>query len=859
MKLSTSDSTGVGRRVELSVSGMTCAACSARIERKLNKLDGVHATVNYAAGRASVTATSLVDDALLVDTVEKAGYQAEVLAPASEAEPDDRARDLWRRMVVSIALFVPICDLSLLFMFLPQARFTGWQWLLLVLALPVVGWAAWPLHRAALINARHRASSMDTLVSLGITAATGWSLYAMFFQTGSADDAAGWRLLLRPEGAIYLEVAAGVAAFVLAGRYVEARAHRNAGDALRELAALGAKAVTVLLDDGSQRQVPVHELGVGQRFLVRAGETIGTDGRVVDGQAAVDCSAMTGESVPVEVIANDEVVGGTVVLNGWLVVEATRVGQDTQLSAMVRMVEEAQSGKAAVQRLADRISAYFVPAVLVAAAGTLLGWLLVVGSPQEAFNAALAVLVIACPCALGLATPTALVVASGRAAQLGIFIKGYRSLESTQDIDTVVLDKTGTVTDGRMTVVEVSCVPDVDVRRVLRLAGAVEDVSEHAVAAAVSSYARAELEALPQVERFTGMPGLGATGMVEGHDVLVGRAKLCHERGLVLPEDLDRTRRKWEQQGNTTVVVGCDGSAVAVIAVADRVKPSAAAAVAELHRIGLRTVMLTGDNDATARKVAEEVGIGEVIAEVLPDEKVEVVRRLQSGGRAVAVVGDGVNDAPALACADLGLAIGSGTHVAINAADIVLVREDLAAVPDSIRLARRTLRTIRGNLVWAFGYNVAALPLAALGLLNPLIAAAAMALSSVLVVSNSQRLRRFSGSTAHRATGGVAPLVSGAAEPVSGLVQRGGTSSAFSLWDPRLMVHRSFCCGVWGTPRTEMVLDRGDGDQDEEVRCGSVRWCGLGGGVGRARRCGARGFAVDEPGAVVRHRGRRTG
>ncbi|SDY50382.1 cation-transporting P-type ATPase A/B/Cu+-exporting ATPase [Saccharopolyspora shandongensis] len=751
MKSLTADSTGVGRRVELSVSGMTCAACSARIERKLNKLDGVHATVNYAARRASVTAASSVDDALLVETVEKAGYQAAVLAPASEAEPDDdRARDLWRRMVVSIALFVPICDLSLLFMFLPQARFTGWQWLLLVLALPVVGWAAWPLHRAALINARHRASSMDTLVSLGITAATGWSLYAMFFQTGSAGDAVGWRLLLRPEGAIYLEVAAGVTAFVLAGRYVEARAHRNAGDALRELAALGAKAVTVLLDDGSQRQVPVDELGVGQRFLVRAGETIGTDGRVVDGQAAVDCSAMTGESVPVEVIANDEVVGGTVVLNGWLVVEATRVGQDTQLAAMVRMVEEAQSGKAAVQRLADRISAYFVPAVLVAAAGTLLGWLLAVGSPQEAFTAALAVLVIACPCALGLATPTALMVASGRAAQLGIFIKGYRSLESTQDIDTVVLDKTGTVTDGRMTVVEVSCVPDVDVRRVLRLAGAVEDVSEHAVAAAISSHARAELETLPQVERFAGMPGLGATGIVEGHDVLVGRAKLFHERGLVLPEDLDRTRRKWEQQGNTTVVVGCDGSAVAVIAVADRVKPSAAAAVAELHRIGLRTVMLTGDNDATARKVAEEVGIGEVIAEVLPDEKVEVVRRLQSEGRAVAVVGDGVNDAPALACADLGLAIGSGTHVAINAADIVLVREDLTAVPDSIRLARRTLRTIRGNLVWAFGYNVAALPLAALGLLNPLIAAAAMALSSVLVVSNSQRLRRFSGSTAHR-------------------------------------------------------------------------------------------------------------
>ena len=739
-------SSGVAeRQVELSVGGMTCAACSARVERKLNKLEGVQASVNFASGRASVVASPAVDDAVLVETVEKAGYQAERVTPEVEQSSGegDRARDLWWRMVVSIALFFPLCDLSVLFAAMPGSRFAGWQVLLIALAAPVVGWAALPFYRSALSNARHGTASMDTLVSIGIAAATGWSLYALLIQDQTPTGVSGWSLLLRPEGSIYLEVAAGVAAFVLAGRYVEARAQRTAGSALKELAALGAKAVTVLDADGSQRQIPVEQLAVGQHLIARTGETIGTDGRVIRGQAALDCSAMTGESAPAEVGEGDDVVGGTVVLNGWLVVEATLVGRDTQLAAMVRLVEEAQSGKAAAQRLADRISAYFVPAVLLISVVTLLGWLFAGGSAEKSFTAALAVLIIACPCALGLATPTALMVAAGRAARLGIFLKGYAALESTRSVDTVVLDKTGTVTVGAMSVAAIEWVPDVDPDAVLRQAGAVEDASEHAVAAAISAHARAEAGRLPECERFTALPGLGAAGCVEGHDLVVGRAKLFRERGLDVPERLDAQRREWETSGYTTVIVSRDDRAAGVIALSDTVKQSAAPAVAELHRLGLRTVMVTGDNTVTAQRVAGQVGIGEMIAEVLPDQKVEAVRRLQAEGRTVAFVGDGVNDAPALATADLGLAIGSGTHVARNAADLILVRDDLTVVPDSIKLARATLGTIRGNLVWAFGYNIAAVPLAALGLLNPLIAGAAMALSSLFVVSNSQRLRRF--------------------------------------------------------------------------------------------------------------------
>ncbi len=750
---SSGENTQAERLVELAVHGMTCAACSARVERTLNKLDGVQASVNYAAGRASVTASLAHADDVLVDAVEQAGYQAEVLQPAGSGQEvqddstqrsEERTRDLRRRLIISAVLSFPLCDLSLLFMAMPNARFAGWQWLLIALTVPVAGWAALPFHRAALTRARHGSSSMDTLVSIGIIGACLWSLYAMFVQDNRGGAASGLELLLRPEGALYLEVAAGVTTFLLAGRYFEARAHRNAGDALRQLAQLGAKAVTVLDDDGSQQRMPIDQLQVGQSFVVRPGETVGTDGRVISGQAALDCSSMTGESAPVEATEGDQVIGGTVALNGRLVVEATRVGNDTQLAGMLRLVEEAQSGKAAVQRLADRISGYFVPSVLLLAVVTLIGWLLVDGSTESAFTAALAVLVIACPCALGLATPTALMAASGRGAQLGIFIKGYQALESTRNIDTVILDKTGTVTAGRMSVVDVACTQNVDRDALLGWVGALEEASEHAVAEAISSYARAELGDLPEeVEDFTSMPGLGAAGTVAGHMIVAGRAKLFAERGLAIPDELDHTRTQWEQDGNTTVVIGCDDNVVAVVALADAVKPSAAPAISELHQLGLCTVLLTGDNAATAGNVANQVGIDEVIAEVLPNEKVDVVRRLQTEGRAVAVVGDGVNDAPALAAADLGLAVGAGTHVAMNAADLILVRDDLTVIADAIRLARSTLRTIRGNLLWAFGYNVAALPLAALGLLNPLIAGAAMALSSVFVVSNSQRLSHF--------------------------------------------------------------------------------------------------------------------
>ncbi|MFR9730967.1 heavy metal translocating P-type ATPase [Saccharopolyspora sp. MS10] len=750
-------------RVELSVSGMTCAACATRVERKLNKLDGVRAGVNYATGVASVECPAEPDVELLISTVRGAGYEAEPVPaapPPEDSAPDergDRVRDLWRRMVVAVALFVPICDLSILFVVLPQARFPGWQWLLVALTLPVAGWAAWPFHRAALRGARRGASSMDTLVSLGITAAVGWSLYAMFFRPEPTGES-GWALLLDPRGALYLEVAAGVTAFVLAGRYFEARAQRRAGDALHALAALRAKDVTVLLEDGSRRDVPAAELRVGQRFLVRPGGTIATDGVVEDGRGALDRSSMTGESTPVEVVEGDVVLGGTVSLDGALVVRATQVGADTRLGAMLRLVSEAQSGKAAVQRLADRISAYFVPAVLAGSALTLLAWLLLTGSPDRAVTAALAVLVIACPCALGLATPTALMVASGRGAVLGIFIKGYQALESTRAVDTVVLDKTGTVTEGRMSVVELHVLPEAGRAAVLRRAGAVEASSEHAVAAAITAFAGAGADAEdgagpPPVSSFHARPGLGATGVVEDREVLIGRRALFDAEGWSVPDELERLREEWEERGRTAVLSGEDGRAVALFALADAVKPSAARAVAELHGLGLRTVLLTGDNAATGRAVAEEVGIERVISEVLPDEKARVVRELRAEGRTVAMIGDGVNDAPALATADLGLAVATGTDIAIDSADLILVRDDLLVAPDAIRLARATLRTIRGNLLWAFGYNLAALPLAALGLLNPFIAGGTMALSSFFVVSNSLRLRRFTPTSTSDTTG----------------------------------------------------------------------------------------------------------
>ncbi|MFB9903911.1 heavy metal translocating P-type ATPase [Allokutzneria oryzae] len=729
--------------LELVIGGMTCAACANRVQRKLNKLDGVSATVNYATEKAAVTAPAGTDPRTLISTVEQAGYTARLLR---EERPDERdpVRALRNRLFVAILLSIPLCDLTLALWLLPGLRFPGWQWVSLALATPVVLWSAWPFHRAAVKNARHGAASMDTLVSIGVLAAYGWSMWSLLFTTGD-ELHTGFEITTEAGGSVYLEVAAGVTAFLLAGRYFEARAKRMAGNALRALSTLGVKDVTVLRD-GEPVVLPIAALKVGDLFLVKPGERVAADGEVEQGRCEVDASMVTGESVPVPVGPGDPVIGGTVAVGGRLVVRATKVGDDTQLAHMARLVEQAQNDKADVQRLADRVAGRFVPVVLVLSALTFAAWLLT-GQPTEAaFTAALAVLIIACPCALGLATPTALLVATGRAAQLGILIKGASALESTRAVDTVVLDKTGTVTSGKMTLAAVHPYAGVDRAELLAVAGAVEDASEHAIAVAVATAARQELASLSQVEDFVALPGLGAQGTVDGREVVIGRARLFAERGIALPEELENLRTQWESHGKTVVVVARDGAVAGLLAVADTVKPTAAAAVAELRALGLRPVLLTGDNEATARAVAREVGIDEVVAEVLPQGKVELVKALREQGRTVAMVGDGVNDAPALATADLGLAMGSGTDVAINAADLILVRDDLTAVPDSIRLARRTLGTIRGNLVWAFGYNVAALPLAALGLLNPLIAGAAMALSSAFVVSNSMRLRRFASS-----------------------------------------------------------------------------------------------------------------
>jgi len=738
-------------RVELLVTGMTCAACAAKVESRLNAIENVSATVSIATEKATVTAPSSIPVRRLVEEVERAGYAAE-LAGAS-GEPTEADRDtadaarvayLRRRLIVALVFFVPLSDLSVLLSLFPTYRFPGWQWVLIALAIPVAGWAAWPFHRAALKNARHGSSSMDTLVSLGIVAACWWSVYAMFVLDSGATHHTAWNELIHTSGGgIYLEVAASVTTFLLAGRWYEARARRNAGDAMRELAGAGAKDACLLADDGTEQRVPVAELRPGDRFVVRPGETIAADGAVLFGQSAVDRSMMTGESVPVDVAEGDAVTAGTVAVSGRLIVRAAKVGRDTQLAHMVALVEEAQTQKAAVQRLADRISGVFVPAILVLAVATLASWLAAGITGQQAFSAGLAVLIIACPCALGLATPAALVVASGRGAQLGIFIKEYQALESSRSVDTVVLDKTGTVTTGVMAVTGITQAAGISRADLLRFAGAVEQASEHAVAAAVSATASGELGPLPHADGFTALPGLGARGVVDGHDVIVGREKVFRDGGLDIPAELAAQCAAWERAGRTVVLAGWDGQARGAIAVADTVKPSAAGAVRALHGLGLRTVLLTGDNQATADAVAAEAGIGEVIAGAMPDGKVAVIADLQAQGRSVAMVGDGVNDGPALAAADLGLAIGSGTDVAICAADMILLRDDLGAVPEAIKLARATLATIRRNLAWAFGYNIAAIPLAAAGFLNPLIAGAAMAASSVFVVGNSVRLRRF--------------------------------------------------------------------------------------------------------------------
>jgi len=734
--------------IELEIGGMTCASCANRIERKLNKLDGVSATVNYATEKAKVTAPSGYDPQLLVAEVEKAGYTAALPAPpapeaddAAEAE-DPELRSLRQRLIGVAVLTVPVIALAMI----PALQFEYWQWLSLTLAAPVITWGAWPFHKAALTNLRHGAATMDTLISMGTSAAFLWSLYALFLgSAGMPGMTHGFSLTIAPSdgaGNIYLEVGAGVTLFILAGRYFEKRSKRQAGAALRALLELGAKDVAVLRD-GTEVRVPTAQLTVGDQFVVRPGETIATDGVVVSGTSAVDASMLTGESVPVEVGEGDAVTGATVNAGGRLVVRATRIGSETQLARMARLVEDAQTGKAEVQRLADRISGVFVPIVIAIALVTLGAWLIAGFPASAAFTAAVAVLVIACPCALGLATPTALLVGTGRGAQLGVLIKGPEVLESTRAVDTVVLDKTGTVTTGRMTLTDVVTAPGTDRAELLRRAGTLEHASEHPIARAIAAGAAEEAGPLPEVTGFTNLEGRGVRGTVEGHEVTVGRASLLDASAAGLPEDLDAAKADAEAQGRTVVAVAWDGAARGLLVVADAVKPTSAEAIRGLVGLGLTPVLLTGDNAAVARQVAAEVGIEQVVAEVLPEDKVDVITRLQGEGKVVAMIGDGVNDAPALAQADLGLAMGTGTDVAIEAADVTLVRGDLRSAVDAIRLSRRTLRTIKVNLFWAFAYNVAAIPLAALGLLNPMLAGAAMAFSSVFVVGNSLRLRGF--------------------------------------------------------------------------------------------------------------------
>jgi Cu+-exporting ATPase len=738
-------------QIELSIGGMTCASCASRIEKKLNRMDGVTATVNYATEKAFVTIDGEVDAQDLIATVEKTGYTAALPPPPAsagdpqETEPVDELRSLRTRLFTAIALSVPVIVLAMV----PAWQFTYWQWASLTLAAPVVVYGGLPFHRAAWTNLRHGAATMDTLVSLGTLAAFGWSLWALFFGTaGEPGMTHPFSLAVGGDGmdAIYLEAAAGVTMFILAGRYFEARSKRRAGAALRALLEMGAKDVTVLRN-GAEVKIPVAQLAEGDRFVVRPGEKIATDGVIEDGTSAVDASMLTGESVPVEVAPGDTVVGATVNAGGRLIVRATRVGADTQLAQMAKLVEQAQTGKAAAQRLADRISGVFVPIVIALAVATL-GWWVGTGNGwTAAFTAAVAVLIIACPCALGLATPTALLVGTGRGAQLGILIKGPEVLESTRRVDTIVLDKTGTVTTGRMTLVATLAVEGQDDSELLTRAAAVEAASEHPIAQAIAK-AGAERTPLPLVTGFKNLEGLGVTGTVDGHRVLVGRPQLLREHGYLIPDDIEQALTAAQQSGQTAVVAGWDGQVRGILAVADAIKPTSREAITALRGLGLTPVLLTGDNETVARAVAADVGIDEVIAEVLPAGKVDVVARLQDQGKVVAMVGDGVNDAAALAQADLGLAMGTGTDVAIEASDLTLVRGDLLAAADAIRLSRRTLRIIKSNLFWAFAYNVAALPLAAAGLLNPMIAGAAMAFSSVFVVANSLRLRRFTSITA---------------------------------------------------------------------------------------------------------------
>jgi len=753
------DHTQFPHSVELDLTGMTCAACANRIERKLNRLEGVEASVNYATERARVRFDALQrpsDEVVanLISTVESVGYGASVADRA--APPVDRTEALRRRLIIACIGGAIVLALSMV----PILQFPGWQWVALVVATPVATWAAWPFHRAMALNLRHRQATMDTLISVGVSAAYLWSLWAILF---TATGEIGMKMPMSLSGAltwggdtggdhgvghsdaasmphIYLEVASTVVAFLLAGRYFEARAKKRAGDALRALIDLGAKEVWLIDSQGNERQIPVEDLSVGDRFVVRPGEKIATDGTVIEGSSAVDISLITGESLPVEVAPGSPVIGATVnsggaVSGGRLIVEATRIGADTQLAQMARLVEDAQSGKAPVQRLADRVSAVFVPVVILIALGTMTTWLLITGDLQRSFAASVAVLIIACPCALGLATPTALLVGTGRGAQMGILIKGPEILESTRRVDTIVLDKTGTVTSGSMSVAVVEPTSGVEPAELLTLAGALEAGSEHPIARAIVTAARTETATLPLVTEFVNLPGVGVAGVVNGRQLRITRATATSSASADL------------QPGHTGVElwedVEGDMRSLGMIAVADPIKESSAAAIRSMRALGLNPVLLSGDREATAHYVAAQVGITDVRAEVMPADKVAAIEALQATGAVVAMVGDGVNDAAALAQADLGIAMGSGTDVAIEASDLTLVRDDLMAAADAIRLSRRTLSTIKGNLFWAFAYNTAAIPLATLGLLSPVIAGGAMAFSSVFVVTNSLRLKRF--------------------------------------------------------------------------------------------------------------------
>ena len=730
--------------IELEISGMTCAACANRIEKKLRKLDGVTATVNYATNRATIT--GIDDVGAAIAEVEKAGYGAH-----QRVDDDDmwskRATEmhitlLRRRLITAAALAIPLMDITIVLALSPQWRFPGWELVCLLLALPIVTWCAWPFHKATLRNLRHGAVSMDTLVSLGIIASFGWAVATLLFGLGEASDKGFWLGFgSTPEGAnsVYLDVAAGMTTFQLAGRYFEARSRRKASDVLGALHALAATEVRLVLD-GVERVAPISELGVGDSFVVLPGETIATDGVIVDGAAAVDASMLTGEPVPVALGLGDPVTGGTISTDARLVVRATAVGAHTQLSQMAALTEDAQARKSQVQRLVDRVINWFVPTIIALAILTTIGWVIAGAPLQQAYGIGIAVLIIACPCALGLATPTALMVGIGRGASLGVLIKGHDALEASGQITTVVLDKTGTLTTGDM---QVAAVVADDPDRVVALAAAVERGSEHAIARAIEREAVARLQVVADAEGFTTLPGLGAAATVDGVEVVVGNPQLFQDRGIEAPALLRQAVADARGRGDSVSLVSAGGRLVGCIAISDTIKPDARQAIEALKAQGLRTVLLTGDSRQAGERIAAELGLDQVIAEVLPQEKAEVIERLRADGEFVAMVGDGINDSIALATADLGLGVVTGTDIALRAADIIIVRDDLVAIADAVGLSRKTLRTIKTNLAWAFAYNMAAVPIAAAGLLNPLIAAAAMSLSSVLVVQNSLRLQNY--------------------------------------------------------------------------------------------------------------------